>query len=466
MRGLRIILFAMVGAVLLVALERSLPNHPEQSSPAPTNLILISIDTLRADHLGAYGYPRDTSPNLDRLAARSSVFERAVAQAPNTKPSHASLFTSLYYSVHRVVGNETTAIPSWRVTLPEILQANGIETAGFVDGGYLRRVFGFAQGFDHYEDRPVGIARILQSVDRWFDARESRPFFLFVHCYDVHTPYQPPAPFDTWFEETPYAGDFEPTTENLNAVFESKRAISDEDLEHVVARYDGGIRYTDAQLGGFFEDLEDRGLLDTTIVIVTSDHGEAFMEHGSMLHWQTHFNPNLHVPLLVFVPGHEPARIATPVELIDVLPTALELLGLPPHPPAMGQSLVADMEGRATIAPNDGIAIGEPFLLEGAGPTVISDRHQLFFSPRFDLKRLYDTKVDPRATTNIASREPETTERLMGALAAFEHRVEAANRRDASRPAAEVDIDDSTRDQLRALGYLEDSGPGPATARE
>jgi len=461
MRNRRIILFAACAAAAIIVGGRSLLNRPVQDLALPHNLILISIDTLRADHLGTYGYYRDTSPNLDRLAARSTVFERAVAQAPNTKPSHASLFTSLYYSVHRIVGDETTAIPSWRVTLPEILQAEGIETAGFVDGGYLRRVFGFDQGFDHYEDEPVGIARILGSVGRWLDALETPRFFLFVHCYDVHTPYAPPPPFDTWFEDVPYDGDFEPTTANLEAVSASKRPISPEDLEHVVARYDGGIRYTDAQLGDFFEDLERRGLLDTTIIIVTSDHGEAFMEHGSMLHWQNHFNPNLHVPLFVFVPGREAGRVGTTVELIDVLPTALDLLGLPPHPPAMGRSLVAAMEGRAALDDGDEFAIGEPFRLGGSEASVITDRHQLFIHPGFGLTQLFDTRTDPGATTNIAAREPETTERLLAILADFKRRVEAANQQDGSQSAAKVDIDDATRENLRALGYLEEETPLP-----
>ncbi len=179
----RRILWAALAVVVAAGMWYVLwPSSPPPYPPL--NVILISIDTLRADHLGVYGYERDTSPNLDRLARRSTVFTHAVAQAPNTKPSHASLFTSLYYSVHRVVGDEDARIPEWRVTLPEILRSHGMATWGFVDGGMLRSVFGFDQGFDHFEDRKLGIASILDNVEHWLDTHLAPRFFVCLSPID------------------------------------------------------------------------------------------------------------------------------------------------------------------------------------------------------------------------------------------------------------------------------------------
>ena len=446
------VLAVVVAAGTWYVLQPSGPSpHP------PLNVILISIDTLRADHLGVYGYERDTSPNLDRLARRSTVFTHAVAQAPNTKPSHASLFTSLYYSVHRVVGDDEARIPEWRITLPEILRSHGMATWGFVDGGYLRSVFGFDQGFDHFEDRKLGIASILDNVEHWLDTHPVPGFFLFIHCYDVHAPYAPPPPFDTLFEDAPYTGDFVPNKENLSEVAQRRRRISPEDLRHVIVQYDGGIRYTDEQFGRFFESLDRRGLLGSTILIVLSDHGEEFGEHGSMLHWQTHYMPNLHVPLFFFLPGRPPRIVTEPVELIDVLPTVLDLLGLPPHPPAMGRSLVSLIDGQATSEDSAQAAFAEPFLLESRKPTVVSDRYQLFYDLESGQKRLFDIRSDPRAKTDIVDREPDVTQRLLAALEEWRRRVNAANQEISGPPAKDLTIDEATREELEALGYLERS---------
>jgi arylsulfatase A-like enzyme len=439
-----------VGGALVALPLAACAGFPDGTQPRP-NVILVSIDTLRADHLGMYGYARDTSPSLDRLARKSTLFLQAVAQAPNTSPSQMALLTSLYYSVHGLTGRDDR-LPESRVTLAELLRSHGYATWGFVDGGLVRAVFGFAQGFDHYEDEPVRIKGILANFERWLDTHPERPFFLFLHCYDVHAPYAPPPPYDTLFEETPYTGDFIPTAENLAAVAQWRRNISAEDLRHVVALYDGGIRYTDDQLGTFFENLGRRGLLNSTIVIVTSDHGEEFQEHGSMLHWQTHFAPNLHVVLFFHIPGHSPRTVEGPVELVDVLPTVLDLLGLPPHPAAMGRTLVPLIDGRE--ARSERVAYAEPFLLNVPHRTIVSDRYQLHHNTRSGEKRLFDIRKDPGATVDLAHREPEVTARLMEALEERQRRITTAKAHDggASEP---VVVDEDTKRQLRALGYVQ-----------
>ncbi|HYC23216.1 MAG TPA: sulfatase [Candidatus Bathyarchaeia archaeon] len=439
------------GSLVLVALALWLFSRP---SGPPRNVILVSIDTLRADHLGTYGYERATSPNLDRLARRSVVFDQAVAQAPNTLPSHAALLTSTYYrALPGLSRGQDSRLAPGATTLARLLKERGFATGGFVDGGFLSRAFGLGQGFDDYDDKGSGIAEIAVKAERWIDAHRASRFFLFVHCYDVHAPYSPPSPFDRKFEETPYAGSFEPTMENLNAVAGWKRAIAPDELRHVVALYDGGIAYTDQQLGIFFAELERRGLLSSTVLIVTADHGEEFKEHGSMLHWQSYYMPNLHVPLIVSVPGRAAERIDGVVELIDVLPSVLELLGVPAAPHAMGRSLVATMDGRAQ--PAERVAYSEPFSSEVPLATVITDRYQLLYNPNNGKSHLIDIRPGA-APVDLAEREPAVAGALLAALKDRQERVEVAKAEAAKHEAtAPVALDEQTRRRLRALGYTQ-----------
>jgi len=439
------------GSLALVALALWLFSRPPGP---PRNVILVSIDTLRADHLGTYGYERATSPNLDRLARRSVVFDQAVAQAPNTLPSHAALLTSTYYrALPGLSRGQDSRLAPGATTLARLLKERGFATGGFVDGGFLSRAFGLGQGFDDYDDKGSGIAEIAVKAERWIDAHRASRFFLFVHCYDVHAPYSPPSPFDRKFEETPYTGTFDPTMENLNAVAGWKRAIAPDELRHVVALYDGGIAYTDQQLGIFFAELGRRGLLSSSLLIVTADHGEEFEEHGSMLHWQSYYMPNLHVPLIFSVPGRAAERVDGVVELIDVLPSVLELLGVPAAPHAMGRSLVATMDGRAQ--PGERVAYSEPFSSEVPLATVITDRYQLLYNPNSGKRHLIDIRPGA-APVDLAEREPEVAGALLAALKDRQERVEVAKADAAKHEAsAPVALDERTRRRLRALGYAQ-----------
>lgn len=242
--------------------------------------------------------------------------------------------------------------------------------------------------------------------------------------------------------------------ENLNKVARWRRKISPEDLQHVIALYDGGIRYTDAQLGRLFDYLERRGLLRSTLVIVTADHGEEFQEHGSMLHWQIYFTPNLHVPLLFFVPGRRPQSIDAVVELIDVLPTTLALLGLPPHAEAMGQSLVALMDGDANAVAEERVAYAEPFRLDMRWRTVVADGYQLWYDVQTGATRLFDLHSDPGVKENES--EEAVRARLLAALEERQRRIDEAKRKVEHLPKEPLIIDAETREQLEALGYLDD----------
>ena len=452
----------LAACVLLVSAAAStrhgLPAPAGSASEAPPapppNLILVSIDTLRADHLGAYGYHRDTSPSFDGLARRGVTFAQAVAQAPNTPSSHLSLLTSLYFSAHRFSWRDAR-IPSGLTMLADLLRASGFATWGFVDGGFLKRDLGFAQGFDHYEDDQVHVAKIWRRVERWLDTRRADRFFLFVHCYDVHSPYRKPPPFDRLYEPEPYRGTFEPDDQSLVAASMDPSHLTPGDLAHTIALYDGAIRYTDGYLHRLLAGLARRGLLDRSVVVVTSDHGEEFLEHGSMLHWQSYFTPNYHVPLVFLIPGRPPRRVEGPVELVDVLPTVLELLGLPPHPAAMGRSLVPLIDG--TEPSSRAVAYAEPFQLDSPWRVAVSDRRQLLYNQTTGVKRLYDVWSDPLARDNLAAREPAVVAELLDVIRRRQAQIAQWT------PPAQAGgvVSATTRRELEAMGYVLPRPPGP-----
>lgn len=463
-------------AWLLLGLLLGLPGCPDRRadpSGSVRRIVLVSLDTLRADHLGTYGYPRDTSPRLDALAEEGFVFERAVAPAPNTPPSQMSMMTSLYPGRHGFTGNGDRLAPGIE-TLAGRLSAAGLATGGFVDGGYLKAAFGFARGFDVYDDRGGGLAGLVPRALRWLDAQGDRPFFLFLHTYDIHAPYVAPEPFAGMFHEVPYEGDLVPTIERLDALFRAGAPLSEADRQHLVDSYDEGIRYADHQLGRFLDALAERGRLDDTLIVVTSDHGEEFGEHGSLVHWQLYYQPNLHVPLIVRPPGgvEGPVRIAEMAELIDVLPTLLEWAGAPALPVAQGRSLRPWMRGEGSgrdrserAGTGEARASGTPApdALERAAfawwadpeqlplRSIIVDGHQLIFDDYAPGKdELYDIEADPMAQRDLSGRRPALAARLralgrQGMLASPPWRPAGEE--------GELKLDDATREELRALGY-------------
>ncbi|MEL7061106.1 MAG: sulfatase [Acidobacteriota bacterium] len=330
----------------------------------PRGVLLISLDTVRADRLGTYGYDRPTSPFLDELARRSAVFEHAFVQLPGTLPSHMSMLTGLYPAEHGVyppAGRLPDAIPM----LQEVFNRAGWTTGGFVEGGYMHEDFGFARGFDAwsseaqlvYDDIERTLARGLSFVD---DLEGDEPFFLFLHSYAVHDPYFPPEPYASDFDALPVEGAFAPTGPNFVAFNRGELEITPEALTWYSNAYDASIRYVDDQLRAFFAELEARGVLDETLVVVTSDHGEEFLEHGSMVHVQI-YPETLHVPLIVSGPSVEARRIESVVESVDLAPTVLALAGLESAEIAFsGESLVPLMRGERETTP--GTAYAESYL--------------------------------------------------------------------------------------------------------
>jgi arylsulfatase A-like enzyme len=350
----------LAAATLALAACTAREAAPPASRPRG-RVILISLDTLRADHLGAYGYPRPTSPFLDSLAARGTLFENAVAQLPGTLPSHMSIFTGLYPAEHGVYPPE--AVLSTRLpTLPEVFRAHGFRTGGHSEGGYLEGRYGFARGFEEWTDphpmveRGGRLVKVPEAVKRTFEAgldfvrraRQAEAFFLFLHTYSVHDPYDPPQPYRSQFWKGPApAGAFPPDGEELSAFNAGGRRLAPGAVAYYQALYDAQIRYTDDVLREFFAGLDALGLRDQVTVVITSDHGEEFLEHGKLAHEQV-YHECLHVPLLVVRPGGKPgARVAALVQSIDIAPTLYELAGVPAaaRPKMSGRSLVPLLEG-------------------------------------------------------------------------------------------------------------------------
>lgn len=323
---------------------------PEPVGPVGT--ILISIDTLRADHLGAYGYARDTSPFLDSLAERGVVFERALAPIPSTLPSHASMLTGLYPKEHLAFPPDGV-IPGGVAMLAEHFQEAGYVTAGFTDGGFMSGDFGFDRGFDEWDDAPeregVPESRRLETIlESGLDFVDSlapdEKFFLFLHTYAVHDPYDPPPEYRSrYWAGAPPEGVWQPTGPNLTRFNCGHETLSAEERDYFVALYDAGIRYTDETLARFFERLSRIAPVGALTVVVTSDHGEEFLEHDLLSHAQV-FHHNLHVPLVLLDPDLAPRRVPSLARLVDVTPTLLDLAGIEPIAPMSGRSLRGAIE--------------------------------------------------------------------------------------------------------------------------
>jgi arylsulfatase A-like enzyme len=314
---------------------------------AETPLVIVYlVDCLRADHTTPYGYSRNTTPRLEAFAADAVLFEQAIASSGWTKPSVASLFTSLLPDRHGVM-QLPDPLDGDLVTLAEMLKAHGYSTGAVVANATLyARGSGFHQGFDVFagvrgaEGRRSKIVDAARVVDRSLailDARRGLPTFLYVHTMDAHVPYVPPEPFDRLYGPPP--------TPDRPASDPRRHYQVPEDLERVVAQYDGCIAYGDREFGRFLSELEARGLYDRALVLFTADHGEEFLDHGRWTHTKSVFDELVHVPLVVKYPGQRDAgrRVSAQVQLVDVLPTILEHEGLPvPTAPAVvGRSLEA-----------------------------------------------------------------------------------------------------------------------------
>jgi arylsulfatase A-like enzyme len=436
------------------------------------NVILISLDTLRADHLGCYGYHRATSPNIDKFAESAILFEYAIAPSPWTLPSHASLFTGLHPSVHQagMYVRDDTNRPYWdypllqeEATFPELARQHGYLTAAYTEGGYVQAILGFSQGFDLYSDGtrvPTASGFVEETFGNaleWLKKYGNLPFLLFVHTYEIHAPYDPPRRFVEMFSKG-YAG-----TGGLWAY----EARSQADRIHCEDRYDGDIAYTDEVLARLFAELEKLGLLRDTAIVLFSDHGEEFWEHGRCGHRNTVYEEVIHVPLIIRLAGTHPptGRVTRQVSLTDVYATVLELLGIDQDVPLDGMSLlplIGSSKGGNTYERD--IIVSE-FTREDEAEesgrsrkwrlnSVRTEGEKYIQSSKTETEELYDLGADPGEQTNLAPGNQPRLEHYRGLLSSFLKTVRAGHAPpDPNRPKGQL-LTEEDRRRLKALGYL------------
>lgn len=307
-------------------------------SCADCNILLISLDTLRADHVGAYGYSRDTTPNIDALAGRGVVFENAISQSSWTRPAHMSMFTGLHPIEHGVVGlSDRRRLADDTPTLARILSEHGYTTAAFTGGINVSRVFGFDQGFGEFRSNGKYFRDNLEETRYWLNEHRDERFFLFWHGYDAHTPYPGHA-----MDRAALGVAEQPPRVGLRRV--CKREDAPRRIARFIDEYDSAVRRGDRYVGKLLAELARLDLLEKTILVFTSDHGEEFLEHRGCFHVNTLYREVLHVPLVVVAPGLAPRRVAAPVPAsVAIGPTILDLAGIEEHSlpgPSLASALV------------------------------------------------------------------------------------------------------------------------------
>jgi arylsulfatase A-like enzyme len=437
-------------ALAIAAAALALACGGETPGPA-RGVVLISIDTLRPDHLGAYGYPRATSPTLDRLAAEGVLFEVAVSTSPWTLPAHASLFTGLHPHRHGVRTDRQRLAPGAQ-TLAALLQRVGFDTAAVVNHLFVGRRHGLDQGFDFFRRVPEPGALPSAVADQalaWLDGRadDPDPFFLFLHFYDVHSDYEARASSEALFASD-YDGPLDGSTDQLLEVIAGEREIGERDARHLVDLYDAGVRQTDGEIARIVARLAERGGLDRVLLVVTSDHGEEFLEHGGVLHARTHYEELLRIPLILRGPGIPAGvRVGEPVSIVDVAPTLLAQLGIAGDP--------SDGRDLSPLWSGDAGAAGERFVYaDGDRSNALENELASIRGPRFKLihdrvgggNALFDLSEDPGEQRNRAAEQPERAAALERQLREFL----TAGGSDAPS-AAPLSPDEAAR--LRALGY-------------
>lgn len=449
---------ALLAVTALLAAAR-----PPEPRPAPDgrlpDIVLITIDTLRADHVGWHGYVRDTTPALDRLARESIVFERCLAPMATTLPSHTSLFTATHPLEHGVVSNAMAGEVPERApgltVFAEYARAIGYETVGIPSALPLKKRFGLDTGFDVYQglgayERPAKYATGVAL--KHLREERSKPLFLWVHYFDPHSPYEPPKRFRDVFERDERLEDYV-SARRFTAVAERPTGKPNE-LYSGLDGYDGEIRYVDEEIGRLLEHLRQHGW-DHTVIVVLADHGEGLNQHGEPGHGLV-WEEQLHVPLLVRVPGEAPRRVATPLSVVDVLPTLLGRVELPQAERFLAQASGVDVLA-APGTPRNLLAMTSERQLEfGVASFALT-------SPRWKLvlqgdgnERLYDLRSDPYELRDVRDEHPREASALRRELdAAIARRTARGEELGAGRTRA---LNAEERAGLEALGYIGGDG--------
>ena len=421
-------------SILLCLLGPWLTSGCRQSRPGIRNLLLISIDTLRADHVGSYGFARPTTPSIDALAREGALFKNVYSPVPVTLPAHCSMLTGTLPPTHGVRDNLHKRLPDSSLTLAEILKARGFATAAVVSSFVLDRRFNMNQGFDSYDDRFQAVHKIGDVAERkgdettrvavqWLDGQRREPFFLFVHYYDPHDDYEPPEPFASQWADDKYSGE---------------------------------VAFADSGVGRLLDKLKQLGSYDSTLVIVTGDHGEMLGEHGELNHGYFIYESALRVPLVIRVPGGKAAgrSIDRPVSLVDIVPTVTSLLRVDAPPQVQGLDLSPWLTGAG------GPAARRALYAETVTPTryygttsllgVIADGWKYIETAR---PELYDLRHDPLEANDLASKETTRAEALGRELKTI-----LAGASQSGRPGESAGLDEEARRRLESLGYLSRGG--------
>ena len=431
-----------VSAVLLTA---GACSSPEPEAARDINVILISVDTLRADHLGCYGYPRPTSPVIDELCGDSVVFRQAIAQAPSTLHSHASMLSSLLPHHHQASWQKRTGLPEEAVTLAEVLGDAGLRTVAFTGGGQMDRIFGLAQGFDLYKQLPPKyFGATVRRALKWIRRSRPAPFFMFLHTYEVHHPYTPRVAHLEVFEKD-YSGPLPGhiSVELLKQINRGEVEIGDEDLQHIVNTYDAEIRSMDGGLDQLVVFLKKKGIYDRTMIVLTSDHGEEFGEHG-VVGWHSHslYDELLRVPLIIKYPNSRFAgtEVSRQVRSIDIAPTILAALGIEIPEEFQGVDLAEwlDTRGGRELAAVSRIDAADTRDFD----SLRTEKWKL------DRRSLYDLSADPGEMQNRRADRLQTVEELEELLA------EQVARHPRLAPQ-KVAVPKETLQDLKALGYIQ-----------
>jgi arylsulfatase A-like enzyme/tetratricopeptide (TPR) repeat protein len=410
------------------------------------NILLITLDTTRADHLPCYGYQDVKTPNLDALAQRGIVFEECIASAPLTLPSHCSIMTGLYPTFHGVRVNGNAALSEQHQTLAETFAQNGYECGAFIGAFVLDGRWGLRQGFHHYDDqfdlkkykqldlgsiqRPGN--QVADAALAWLKQLKDKPFFAWVHFYDPHTPYEPPEPY-----------------------------FSEYNSRGPIGLYDGEIAFMDEQLGKIIAWLKEKGVDKKTVIVIVGDHGEGLGNHGELTHGYFIYDYAIRVPLLVIVPVEklQGIRVKGQVRTIDIFPTLLDMVGLPIPEESQGQSLLP-----LIFHPNlkKGFeAYSEsmtPDVLYGWSPllSLRNEKYKYIDAPR---PELYDLSQDPEEFRNIQTEHPQMAQEMKKALDGLVRKTSS------NAPALEsANLDRETLERLAALGYI--GGPVSRKSRE
>lgn len=439
--------------------------------PRARRVILISIDTLRADHVGCYGYGKPTTPHADALAADGALFVNAYAPSSWTLPSHVSLLTSLSCFRHGV-NLEGDRMEASRPTMADVLRTEGFLCAAVTGGGFLSPVFGFSKGFDLYRQAESSLwtseaaGEVAAAALDWLTANRDRDFFLFVHTYQPHNPYLPPPPYDTLFQEAPTDMRMVDVGGHVGGPSGIYKPLPEGERRAIVGLYDGEVRYTDeALVGALVGRLRELGLYEETLVILTSDHGEEFFEHGSWEHGHALYEESLKVPLIIKPAGAGPRgkRFEAFVRIIDVMPTVLEAFGIGTNGldlDGRGLSRVLkgkETEDRAVLAHLAGGVLGSSVpartsLTEGRTKVILNRPYGApgafaFAPPAVPEVEAFDLAADPGERTDVAARRAA----VAGRLVALMRELEARGRR---TEGAKGEMDPETEEKLRSLGYI------------